>query len=305
MVNTVPILLGVVTIVFVAMRLVPGDPAQAALGEYASAEAIQALRAEMGLTRPLWVQYGAFLGSLARGDLGKSYITKRQIRGDILAELPYTVDLTLASTCLSLLIGLPAGIVSAIKRNTAVDYLTRVASLLGLSMPPFFLGILLLLVFALAIPLFPVMGGGNLSSLRERILYLALPAFSLGSIAAALVARMTRASMLEVMREDFIRTASAKGLAGSVVVYKHALRNALIPIVTVVGLYLGVTLGGSVVTETVFNRPGLGRLMVGAILNRDYTVVQSSMVIFAGFIVIVNLLVDLTYGFFDPRVRYD
>ncbi len=304
-VATLPILLGVVTIVFFAMRLVPGDPAQVVLGEYGSAQAIEALRKEMGLTRPLLVQYLEFLGSLVRGDLGKSYITKRQILPDLIAELPYTADLTIASTLISVLIGIPAGIVSAVRRNSLADYVARTLALAGLSTPPFYLAVLLLLFFALKVPIFPIMGGGDLADLGGRLHHLVLPAFSLGLITASLVARMTRATMLEVLGEDYVRTARAKGLSPRVVVNKHALRNALIPIVTVVGLYMGVTLGGAVLTETVFNRPGLGRFMIGAVLKRDYTIIQSTMVIFATFVVLVNLAVDLIYGMFDPRIKYD
>lgn len=303
--HTIPILWGVVTLVFLAMRLVPGDPAQVALGEYARQEAIQALREEMGLSRPLWSQYVAFLGGLARGDLGQSYITKRSIRDDLARELPFTVDLTVASTLLSLIVGIPLGIVSALRRNSAIDYIARTAALIGLSIPPFYLGIVLLLVFALYVPVFPIIGGGEIASVGSRLHHLVLPAVSLGLITASFVARMTRATMFEVLNEDYVRTARAKGLRERLVIARHAFRNALIPVITVVGLYLGVTLSGSVLTETVFNRPGLGRFMVGAILKRDYTIVQSTMVLFAAFVVFVNLAVDLAYGLADPRIRYE
>lgn len=301
----VPILWAAVTLVFFAMRLIPGDPTDVVLGEYATPTARQALQAQMGLDEPLLAQYGKYLGGLLRGDVGRSLITNRPILADLRRELPYTVDLTLASTLISMIIGIPIGVMSALRRNSAVDYAFRTFALLGLSAPPFYLAIVLLLLFAVVWPWFPVMGGGDMASILDRLYHLVLPAFSLGLINAALVTRMTRASVLEVLGDDYIRTAHSKGLGPARVIYRHALRNALIPIITVVGLNMGVVIGGAVLTEIVFSRPGIGKMLVDAILKRDYPVVQTSIIVIAALVTVVNLVVDLLYGFLDPRIRYE
>ena len=301
----IPTLLAVLTLVFVIVRILPGDPATAALGDYASAEAVEALRERMGLNYPLPVQYAQFLGSLLRGDLGTSMINGKSIAEQIRFVLPYTLDLTIASVLLGIVMGVPLGIYTALKRNSFGDYFGRVFSLAGLSIPAFYLGILLMLLFGVQWDLFPVVGAGKREILSSRLYHLVLPAFTLGLIMTAYVTRMTRSAMLNIMSEDYIRTARAKGLAERVVLNRHALRSALIPIVSIIGLFTVSLIGSSVMTETVFNRPGLGKLMVGAMKQRDYTMLQSIMVIYALFIVVINLLVDLLYGFVDPRVRYE
>lgn len=301
----IPILLCVVSIVFFAMRLVPGDPAEVRLGEHATAEAIRALRLELGLDRPLWAQYVTCLRRVLTGDLGRSVITDRPIASEISRNLPYTIDLAIGSTIIGLLLGLPIGILSALKPNSILDYVTRTLALAGLSAPAFYLGVILLYLLSLRLDLFPVIGGGDLRNFGDRLYHLFLPSLSLGLIQMSFVMRITRSSMLDIINEDYVKTARAKGLREMIVLMKHALRNALIPIATAMGLYFGTLLGGTVLTETVFSRPGIGKLIVGAIQKRDYTTLQSGLMIFAGFVVFVNLFVDLLYGYIDPTIRYD
>jgi ABC-type dipeptide/oligopeptide/nickel transport system permease component len=300
----VPTLLAVLTVVFFIARILPGDPAQVILGEQASAEAIQALRVRLGLDRPLIWQYAEFMGGALTGDWGSSMVTGRPVLREVLNVIPYTIELTAAALVLGAIIGIPLGVWSALHRNRLIDYLTRIGSLLGLSFPAFVMAIMLLLAFAIQLSWFPVISSGGDGSLAERLRHLALPAINLGIIMAAYITRVTRSSMLEVLGEDYIRTAHAKGVPAMAVIWRHSLRNALIPVVTVVGLYLGILIGNSVLTEIVFNRPGLGKLIVGALTQRDYTMLQGLMVVYTFVIVVVNLLTDLTYGFIDPRVKY-
>ncbi|MCC6468224.1 MAG: ABC transporter permease [Alphaproteobacteria bacterium] len=300
----VPTLLAVLTVVFFIARILPGDPAQVILGEQASAEAIQALRLRLGLERPLIQQYAGFMAGALTGDWGSSMVTGRPVLGEVLNVIPYTIELTAASVILGAIIGIPLGVWSALHRNRLIDYVTRIGSLLGLSFPAFVMAIMLLLVFAIQLSWFPVISSGGSGSLGVRLQHLALPAINLGIIMAAYITRVTRSSMLEVLGEDYIRTAHAKGVPALAVVWRHSLRNALIPVVTVVGLYLGILIGNSVLTEIVFNRPGLGKLIVGALTQRDYTMLQGLMVVYTFVIVVVNLLTDLTYGMIDPRVKY-
>jgi ABC-type dipeptide/oligopeptide/nickel transport system permease component len=302
--QSIPILLVVLTLVFVVVRVLPGDPAVAALGDYASKEAVNALREKMGLNIPLWLQYFRFLGDLCKGNLGKSIITGYPVASQIVKALPYTLELTLSAIFIGYLLGIPLGIPAAVRRNSLIDYFNRVFSLLGLSIPAFYLGILLMLIFSLKLKLFPVVGGGDLSSLSSNLRHLFLPTLSLGLIMTAYITRMTRSSLLNILREDYVRTARSKGITERVVLFKHALRNALIPIVALGGVYAIVLIGSSVMTEIVFSRPGLGSLMVGAIKQRDYTTLQSVMVIYSVIVVILNLLTDLVYGFIDPRIQY-
>jgi ABC-type dipeptide/oligopeptide/nickel transport system permease component len=299
----IPILIAVVTLVFFVVRMAPGDPAQVILGDSASQESLTALRAELGLDRPLLVQYGEFLFSLVKGDLGNSIIRKQSINSMIAEVLPYTIELTLAGVLVGVILGLPLGVFSAVFRNSAADYGVRIMSLLGLSFPAFYSGILLLLAFAVYLGWFPVISDPDMGNLSERIYMLALPAMNLGLIMMAYVVRSSRSSLLETLGEDYIRTARAKGLPGFIILYKHALKNALIPVITIVGLYLGVLVGNSVLTEIVFNRPGLGKLILSALDERDYSLLQGLMVIYAFIIVLVNLITDLTYGMVDPRIR--
>ncbi|RKX79623.1 MAG: ABC transporter permease [Spirochaetes bacterium] len=302
--QSIPIVLIVITLVFIIVRILPGDPAVAALGDYASKEAVEALRNRMGLNDPLWLQYFKFLGSILRGDLGKSLITGYPVATQVAQVLPYTIQLTLSGIFLGYLFGIPLGIAASVHRNKFIDYFNRVFSLVGLSIPAFYLGVLLMLVFAIKLRLFPVVGGGDITNLRENLRYLFLPALTLGLIMTAYITRMTRSSLLNVLRQDYIRTARSKGLVERLVLYKHALRNALIPIIALGGLYIIVLIGSSVMVEIVFSRPGLGKLMVGAIKQRDYTTLQSVMLIYALIVVVVNLITDLIYGLIDPRIKY-
>ena len=295
-------LFAVLTLVFVLVRIVPGDPAQLILGDQASREAIEALRHRLGLDLPLEEQYVLFLSGALRGDWGVSMVTGQPVIGEVLRVLPWTIQLTLVSLLLGVAIGVPGGVYAAIHRNRFVDYAVRISSLLGLSFPPFVAAIVLLLAFAIALPWFPVISArsGSFAAWYQSI---TLPAVSLGLITAAYVTRVTRSAMLEVLSEDYVRTARAKGVPWNAVVWRHALRNALIPIITVVGLYLGILIGNSVLTEIVFSRPGLGKLLIGALNQRDYPMLQGMMVIYTLVVVLVNLLTDLAYGFVDPRVK--
>jgi ABC-type dipeptide/oligopeptide/nickel transport system permease component len=302
--QSIPILLVVLTLVFVVVRILPGDPAVAALGDYASRETVSALRERMGLNAPLWLQYLRFLGDLCRGNLGTSIITGYPVGAQLLKVLPYTLQLTFSAILLGYLLGIPLGIPAAVRRNSFIDYFNRIFSLTGLSIPAFYLGILLMLVFSIKLRLFPVVGGGDLSSLSSTLRHLFLPALSLGLIMTAYVTRMTRSSLLNILREDYIRTARSKGISERIVLLKHALRNALIPIVALGGVYAVVLIGSSVMTEIVFSRPGLGSLMVGTIKQRDYTTLQSVMVFYSVIVVVLNLITDLIYGFIDPRIQY-
>ena len=301
----VPTIWVMVTVVFFAMHLLPGDPAIAILGEYASAEALENLRKELGLDQPLIFQYLEFLWDMVRGDLGNSLSNNKPVSWLILSVLPYSVILSFSAILISIVIGIPIGILSALKRNHLIDYSARIASLLGFSTPTFYLGILLLLLFSLKLDLFPMIGGGDLTSLGSTLHHLTLPALAMGLVNASIITRMTRSAVLDVMNEDYVQTARSKGLHESKVIYKHALRNALIPVIAVIGVYVGVTLGTAVLTEIVFNRPGIGKLLVGAVYNRDYPTIQGTLVVFAAFIAFINLLTDLSYGIADPRVRYE
>ena len=302
--QSIPILLIVLTLVFFVVRVLPGDPATAALGDYASKDAINALRAKMGLDVPLWLQYLRFLGDLGRGNLGTSIITGYPVSAQMVKVLPYTLTLTFCAISLGYLFGLPLGLSAAIRRNSFIDYFNRIFSLLGLSIPAFYLGILLILLFSIKIPIFPVVGGGDFYNLKDNLSHLFLPALTLGLLMTAYITRMSRSSILNILGEDYVRTAHAKGVAENRVLYKHVLRNALIPIVALGGLYAVVLIGSSVMVEIVFSRPGLGTLMVGAIKQRDYTTLQSVMVIYTVIVVLINLLTDLIYGLIDPRIKY-
>jgi peptide/nickel transport system permease protein len=259
----------------------------------------------MGLDRPLWVQYAEFMSRLVRGDLGRSMITNRPIGEQIWALFPYTFNLAVSSTLLGAIIGIPLGVWAAIRKNTPVDYISRIVALAGFSFPAFYLGVLLLLVFSVELGWFPVIHQVRSGTFSEHIQKLILPALSLGLIQASYVTRLTRSAMLEALNEDYVRTAFAKGLRPRKVYFKHVLKNIMIPVITAIGLYMGTILGGAILTETVFNRPGLGKLLVGAISQRDYNTVQSGLVVFAFIVVIVNLIVDLTYSLFDPKVKYE
>jgi peptide/nickel transport system permease protein len=294
--------LAVLSLVFVIVRVLPGDPAQVILGDFASSEALAALRTRLGLDRPLWDQYAQFVSGAVIGDWGVSMVTGRPVIEEILKVLPWTLELTVVSLFLGAAAGIPLGVWAAIHRNRAIDYVTRVASLFGLSFPAFVSAVILLLAFSIELRWFPVISART-GSLGAWFQSMALPAVNLGLIMAAYITRVTRSAMLEVLGEDYVRTARAKGVPWPVVVRRHALRNALIPVITVIGLFLGIQIGNSVLTEIVFNRPGLGKLIVGALNQRDYTMLQGMMVIYTLIVVAVNVATDIAYAVADPRVK--
>ena len=300
----IPTLLVMLTAIFVLVRLVPGDAAAVILGDHANEASLRALRAKLGLDQPLTTQYVVFITDILRGNLGQSLSSGRSVVEEVKQVLPSTIELTLAALFIGILFGLPLGVAAAVNRNGMIDYVTRVISLVGLSFPAFVSGILMLIVFAIQLEWFPVLNSSGGGSLGERLRNLALPALNLGIIMTAYVMRVTRSSMLGVLGEDYIRTARAKGVRPLRLILRHALRNGLIPIITIVGLYFGTLIGNSVLTEIIFNRPGLGKLILGALNARDYTLLQGLMIIFAICVIAVNVLTDLAYGLVDPRVKY-
>jgi len=303
--QTIPLLFVIITIIFFALRTLPADPAMAVLGDQASEQSLRALREQMGLNRPLYVQYFSFLGGVIRGDLGNSIITDEPVAKMIMQVFPYSMVLAGASLVVACLIGVPTGIMCALKRNRLSDNIGRILSLLGISTPGYYLGVLLLLAFSLKFRIFPTTGAGDWGDPVDLFQHLFLPALSLGLVNAALVMRVSRSTMLDVLNEDYIRTARSKGLNETIVVYKHALRNALLPVITIIGVYMGVILGTAVLTEMVFSRPGLGRLLISAVNARDYPVIQSSLIVFACSVAVINLLTDLSYAFINPQVKFD
>ncbi len=294
----IPTLFGVLIIVFAMVRLAPGDPAVLLAGEFADAATIERIRVRFGLDRSPLEQFGRFIGGIVQGDLGRSTRTERLVTQDLATYFPNTLELALGAIVVALAIGIPAGVLSAIRPNGPIDFAVTTVALLGVSMPVFWFGLLAILIFSVQLGWFPVAGRGSLA-------HLVLPAITLGVSSTAIIARMTRSSMLEVLNQDLVRTARAKGLKESGVVLKHALRNALVPVVTVIGLQFGALLAGAVITETVFTWPGIGRLLVDSIRARDYPVVQGAVLLIAVSFVVVNLVVDLVYGFIDPRIRYE
>jgi ABC-type dipeptide/oligopeptide/nickel transport system permease component len=295
---------GVLLMIFVVMRVLPGDPAYAILGEEAPPEALEEFRESWGLNDPIHIQFGKYIGGLIVGDLGVSMVNTLPIAPQIIRALPYTLDLTLAGMVVGLVLGIPLGVFTARYRNTSIDYFGRIFSLAGLSMPSFYLGILLIFFLSYKLNLFPVIGAGVLSDPWSRLHHLALPALSVGLVQMAYITRVTRSAFLEVINAEYVQTARAKGLREHRVMYKHALRNALVPVVSVVGIYVAILIGSSILVTIVFNRPGLGKLMVGAIISHDYTMLQSIMTMYAAIIVLVNVVTDLAYGLVDPRIRY-
>jgi len=302
----IPVMLIVVTFVFFMVHLIPGDPAAVMAGDEATDEDVEYIRHLMGLDRPIYEQYGRYVLRVLKGDLGKSLFLERPVTSIIVERLEPTVLLTFFSLIVALIIGIPAGVIAGVFPNTWSDKTTMVVAMLGISMPSFWLGLNLIYFFSLKVKLFPPGGYVSMSSSPVKcIYYMLLPSISLGFASAALKARILRSCMIEVMTEDYIRTARAKGLTERVVIYIHALRNAMVPIMTVIGISVALHLGGSVVTETVFNLPGVGRLVVTSILRRDYPVIQGVVLFTAAIYVCVNLLVDLLYCLIDPRIRYD
>lgn len=295
-----PTTLAVVTLVFLILHLAPGDPARIGLGQVATSEDIERAQAQLGLDKPLLVQYGLFLVRMVRGDLGTSFITHEPVAGLILSRLPVTLQLTFMAMLLSTIVGVTAGIISAVRRNTVYDYLTLTAAVIGYCTPNFWLALLLILVFSVNLRWLPSLGKQSLD-----LKYMILPTLSLSAPLIAIIARLTRAGMLEVINSDYVRTARAKGLAERAVITRHALRNALIPVVTVLGLQLGGLLGGTVVVETIFSWPGIGWLLFSGISQRDYPVVQGVVLFYSVVFMFVTLAVDLGYSYLDPRVRYE
>ncbi|QDS35361.1 nickel ABC transporter permease [Brevibacillus brevis] len=291
----IPVLLGVILVVFLIMQMVPGDPAVLLAGEGASEETIANMRTQLGLDQPIMVQYAQYVTNVFQGDLGTSLRSNLPVWDEIMARLPATIELALASIFVTVVLGMIAGIISATKQYSAADITIMVIALLGVSLPSFWLGLSLIYTFSVKLQLFPVAGWGTWK-------HMILPAITLGTAGAAIVARMTRSSMLDVVRQDYIRTAKAKGLRETVIIYKHALKNALIPIITVVGLQFGFLLGGTVLVESVFAINGLGRLIVDAIRMRDLPVVQGGVLIASIIFVFVNLLVDVLYRYFNKRI---
>jgi peptide/nickel transport system permease protein len=292
----IPVVFGVTFIVFMIMKMAPGDPARIILGENATQEAVASLREEMGLNDNVLVQYGRYMINFCKGDLGISYSNKKHVADEIFSRFPYTLNLSLVAALFSIILAIPLGIIAAVKQNTLFDNASMIFSLIGVSMPIFWLGLLLILLFSLKLGVLPVSGAKTWQS------YI-LPAISLGFMNMASIARTTRSSMLETLRQDYMRTARAKGVPKTRVIMRHGFANALIPTVTVVGIQLGQLLGGSVLTETVFAWPGIGRYMIQAISARDTPVVMGCIVIMTVCFSIVNLIVDLLYAFLDPRIK--
>jgi len=325
LISMIPTLLGVTFVVFLFIHLIPGDPATAMLRENAPAELAERIREDLGLNKPLYEQYAIYMGKILRGDLGRSLVTNNPITDDLGNRLPATAELAFFAMLIAVLIGVPAGIISAVRRNSLVDTLSMFISLIGVSMPIFWLGLMAIYLFAVILHWTPsgtrigvdieltritnfylvdAILTGNITALADLLRHLILPSVVLATVPMALLARMTRSSMLEALNQDYVRTAHAKGLRARAVVIRHALKNALLPIVTVIGLQVGTLLSGAILTETIFGWPGIGRWVFESIQFRDYPVVQSVTLVIALIFVAVNLLVDLSYAFIDPRIHY-
>lgn len=297
-VQLIPVLLGVILVVFLIMSFVPGDPALVIAGDDATPEKVEQIRSELGLDRPLLVQYFHYLTGVIQGDFGTSYNTGLPVLSVIMERLPTTIALSISSIIITVVIGVFAGVISATKKGSFIDIFMMVIAVIGVSFPIFWIGLMLMYIFSIKFGLFPVAGWGTWK-------HLILPSITLGVSGAAIVARMTRSSMLDVLNQDYIRTAKSKGLKDGIVVYKHALKNALIPVITVVGLQFGVLLGGTVVTESVFAINGLGRMIVDAISKRDLPLLQGGVLIAAIIFVFVNLVIDILYKYFNKRIDLD
>jgi peptide/nickel transport system permease protein len=319
----IPTLLGVTIIVFLMLRITPGDPAELLLGERATPTALDAMREYLGLKKPLYLQYGMFIKRVVRFDLGETIWSREKVSKEIKDRFPATIELAIMAMSISCILGIILGIISATRQYSWFDYLSMVTSLFGVSMPVFWLGLMLMLVFSLSLGWFPMSGRigvetelevitnfyvldsiltRNWEALKDVLLHLALPALALSTIPLAIIARMTRSSMLEVLRQDYIRTAKAKGLSQAKIVLKHALRNGLIPVITVVGLQFGILMGGAILTETVFAWPGIGKWIFEGVVKRDYMVIQGGTLLVATTFVIVNLIVDVLYAVINPRI---
>ncbi len=293
-----PVLLGVIVLVFFMVRLTPGDPALVMAGEQATEAQIETIRRQLNLDKPLHIQLGIFLQDLARGDLGRSTRSRAPVSTELMARLPNTIILMFAAMVVSTIVGTVTGVVSAVRQYSIFDAMAMFLALIGISIPVFWLGLMMMIIFSVNLGWFPAAGSGTWA-------HLVLPSIALATVPTAIISRMTRSSVLEVLRQDYIRTARSKGLRERTVIISHALKNAIIPVITVVGLQAGTLMGGAVLTESVFNWPGLGRLMIDSILARDYPVVQGAVLLLAVSFLLINLLVDILYVFFDPRIRFD
>ena len=322
----IPVILGVTLIAFALIHLAPGDPVRTMLGQHATQQEIDDIRVKYGLDQPLYIQYFMWLGDVLQGDLGRSILSHEQVTTEIASRFPNTIELAIAAMIFAILVGVVAGVISATKQYSVADYSVMGLALFGISMPVFWLGIMLMMIFGVFLGWLPIGGRIDLlipfqsitgfmvidsiitlngTALLSVIEHLILPAIALGTIPMAIIARTTRSSMLEVLRQDFIRTERAKGLSERKVIYKHAIRNAMVPVVTVIGLNFGLLLSGAILTETVFSWPGVGRLVVDAVYARDYPLVIGCILVFALVFVIVNLITDILYTYIDPRIHYD
>ncbi|MBW2200745.1 MAG: ABC transporter permease [Deltaproteobacteria bacterium] len=319
----IPTLLGVSVIVFLMLHMTPGDPAELLLGERATEETLNAMREHLGLNQPLYIQYGMFLKRLMKGDLGETIWTRQKVWIEIKQRFPATIELSMVALCLSCFFGILFGIISAPKQYSISDYLSMLGALAGVSMPIFWLGLIFMLIFSLNLGWLPISGRlgidinleiitnfyildavltRNWVALKDVLWHIIMPAVTLSTIPMAIVARMTRSAMLDVLRQDYIKTAKAKGLSNFSVTFKHALRNALIPVVTTVGLQTGVLLGGAILTETIFAWPGMGKWIYDAVMQRDYMVIQGGTLFIAALFVVINLCVDVLYSIINPRI---
>jgi len=303
--RTIVTLFLAVTIIFIFTRIIPGDPAEALMGRNISEEGLRMFRHNMGLDLSYFAQYLNYIGALLKGDLGIAYSTGLPISSMLVTVVPYTVIIVLGALFIGTVFGIPLGILSAVQRNKPLDFITRIVSLSGISLPGFVIGIILILVFSLGLKWFPMVGGGDLKNSISLIHCAFLPALAMGLGITAYLARLCRSSMLDVLGQDYIRTAQSKGLPVNKVLYVHALRNALLPIVTFIGIYAIVMIGDSIAIEVVFSRPGLGRLILGAINRRDYNLLQSTMLIYVAVSIIINMVVDILYILIDPRIKSD
>ncbi len=322
--SLIPTLLGISILVFFMIQLIPGDPAEMMLGERASEQSLKRLREELGLDKPLYIQYGLFMSRLIRGDLGRALKTNEKITTEIAQRFPATIELSIAAMIIAVIFGMSAGIISATRQYSVFDYTSMVFSLVGVSMPIFWLGLVLMIIFSLNLGWLPLSGRlsydvsldtitrlylldsvltGNWPAFKDALWHLIMPAFTLSTIPMAIIARITRSSMLEVLRQDYIRTARAKGLAPIVVYMKHGLKNALIPVITVIGLQFGILMGGAILTETIFAWPGIGKWILDSVYSRDFSAVQGGTLLVAFTFVMINMLVDILYAWVNPRIK--
>ncbi|WP_284141074.1 MULTISPECIES: ABC transporter permease [unclassified Virgibacillus] len=322
----IPVLLGVSIITFSLIHLIPGDPARSMLGEKASETQLELLREELGLNDPYMVQYGRFMGKVLTGDLGESIQSKEDISYELMQKLPATMELAVFAMTIAIVIGILAGVIAAVKQYSWFDNISMTGALFGVSMPIFWLGLMMIWIFSVTFNILPPSGrittGVELDTItnfylldsiltwnwvafKDVFLHLLMPGIALATIPMAIIARMTRSSMLEVMRQDYIRTANAKGLKRHLIIFQHALKNAFLPVLTVIGLQFGLLLGGAVLTETIFSWPGVGRYVLLAVLGRDYPIVQATILIIATLFVLINLITDILYKYFDPRIKFN